>query len=151
MEIHTVDIEPMHVRGLDHKGAYQDIGQTFSKLHEHQDELGPKSAPLVAIYYDDPHKVPAEKLRAVAGVIVQDSESKIDEPLKDVEIPGGKYAMTSVVGPYSKLGKSWEEFYGSIFGKGMKTKAELCFERYINTMEDTSPEDLITELYAPLA
>jgi AraC family transcriptional regulator len=151
MEIHTVEIEPLHVRGLEHKGPYQSIGQTFDRLSEHQDSLGPKSAPLVAIYYDDPHEIPAENLRAVAGVIVQGESKTEDQEVKDVKIPGGRYAMASFVGDYSKLGKAWEEFYGSVFGSGLKTKADLCFERYINTPADTAPTELITELYAPLA
>ena len=150
MEIHTVEIEPMRVHGLEHRGDYQKIGQTFERLHEHENALGEHHAPLVAIYYDDPHNVPADKLRAVAGVISKEDLNTSDDSIKEVEIPGGKYAMASVVGPYAKLGRAWEQFYGDIFKTGLKTKADLCFERYINTPEDTAPDDLITELYAPL-
>ena len=151
MEIHTVDVEPMRVLGLEHHGAYQNIGRTFGLLYAHQDSLGDRHAPLVAIYYDDPHQVPEEKLRAVAGVVAKSDVKTKDDEITEAQIPGGKYAMTSFVGDYSKLGKAWEEFYGSIFGSGLKTKADLCFERYINTPADTAPNELITELYAPLA
>lgn len=151
MEVHTVEIEPMRVIGLSHSGPYQTIGGTFDKLHEMGEASGITKGPLVAIYFDDPHNVPEEKLRSVAGVIVGQDVPAAATPLQEFEIPGGKYAMTSFVGNYSKLGKAWEDFYGSIFGSGLKTKADLCFERYVTVHGEAPPDELITELYAPLA
>jgi AraC family transcriptional regulator len=150
MEVHAVEVEPMRVLGLEHHGAYNLIGQTFGRLQDHLDFLEDRDARLVAIYFDDPHVVPEDKLRSVAGVVVPSETAKKDEEIKEVEVPGGKYAMASVVGDYSKLGKAWEEFFGSIFARGLKTKADPCFERYLNTPEETAAENLITELYAPL-
>jgi len=151
MEIHSVEIEPLQVIGLTHTGSYTAIGQKFEQLSKLQGESELKSAPLVAIYYDDPHQVPEENLRSFAGVIVHQGNEHNDSAMQQASIPGGKYAMASYTEPYSGLPKAWEDFYGSIFGSGLKTKADLCFERYINTPADVQPSELITELYAPLA
>ena len=151
MEIHTVDIEPMKVAGLSHKGSYSEIGRKFEELSKWQDHTELKNAPLVALYYDDPHNVPEKDLRSFAGVVMSADYDLKDRSVEQATVPGGKYAMTSFTGQYSKLPKAWEEFYGNIFGKGMKTKADLCFERYINLPGEVPPDELITELYAPLA
>jgi AraC family transcriptional regulator len=151
MEINVVEIEELRVAGLPHHGAYGKIGPSFMKLHDLVKESEIQAAPLVGIYYDDPHSVPEDKLRSVAGIIVQ-QDANVPAGLEETNIPGGKYAMASIVGPYSKLPKAWEDFYIQGIGPaGLKTKADLCFERYLNTPGEAKEEDLITELYAPLA
>jgi AraC family transcriptional regulator len=151
MEIKTVDKPQMRVIGLPHQGAYSKIGETFGELHKFESQIGNAGKGLVAIYFDDPHKVPEENLRSLAGVIVSDD---VDLDVPDLEvatIPAGRYAMTEIDGDYSKLPAAWEGFYGKIFADGLKTKADLCYEKYLNTPMDVSPDKLETELYAPLA
>jgi len=150
MEVHQVDMDQLRVVGLKHSGPYHNIGQVFERLHAFQISQHVERAPLVAIYYDDPHHVPEENLRSLAGVIVQSSAAISAADLVEENIPAGRYAMTSFVGHYSGLPKAWEDFYGAIFSQGMKTKADLCYERYINTPADVPANELITELYAPL-
>ena len=150
MEIEVVDVEAATVVGIPHKGDYQKIGEKFQELHKWQTaNASDLSGSLVAIYYDDPHHVAPEQLRSFAGMIIDGSVA--GGGVEEIQIPGGKYAKATFIGDYSKLGGAWEEFFGSIFGGGLKTKAELCFEKYFNTPMDTAPEQLKTELYAPLA
>ncbi len=151
MEICVVEMEELRVLGLEHVGPYYKIGEAFERLHGFQLSAHVENAPLVAIYYDDPHNVPEHNLRSLAGVIVQPTAQISIPDLTEEKIPGGRYAMTSFSGPYSGLPNAWEDFYGSIFSQGHKTKPDLCYERYINTMGEVPPEQLITELYAPLA
>jgi AraC family transcriptional regulator len=150
MEINVVDLEPLRVAALSHKGAFSQIGGVFNRLHGLLQEDHLESAPLVAIYLDDPHQVSEDLLRSFAGAILR-KDAELPAGTESVTIPGGRYAMASFVGDYSNLPKAWEDFYVKGVGpSGLKTKADLCFERYINTPMDTKPENLITELYAPI-
>jgi AraC family transcriptional regulator len=151
MEVNVVELEPMRLAAISHRGSYQSISKAFGELNGWQESNGLLHGPLVAVYYDDPHQVPEADLRSEAGVVIHGDAPISGDRVHEVKIPGGRYAMASYRGDYSGLPKAWEEFYmqGTI-PAGLKTKADACFERYINTPMDSAPEDLITELYAPL-
>lgn len=152
MEVHVVELEPMRLAAISHRGSYQSIGEAFGLLNGWQESSGYRHGPLVAVYYDDPHQVPEQELRSEAGVVIHGDVAVEGEGVHEVKIPGGRYAMASYRGDYSGLAKAWEEFYlQGTLPAGLKTKPDACFERYINTPMDSAPEDLITELYAPLA
>jgi AraC family transcriptional regulator len=152
MEIHVVDLEPMRLAAVSHRGDYGKIGEAFGLLDVWAKQQRLEHAPLVAVYYDDPHSVSEPELRSEAGVIVHGDTEISGEGVHEVQVPGGRYAMGTYVGDYSGLPKAWEDFYVTgIMKAGLKTKPDACFERYVMTTADVAPEELITELYAPLA
>jgi len=66
-------------------------------------------------------------------------------------IPGGDYAVTTHFGPYEKLGESYAKLLGQWLPRsGRNLRSSPCFDLYLNSPENTEPEDLITDLYAPL-
>lgn len=152
MEVNVVELEPMRLAAVSHRGSYQSVGEAFGRLNAWQMAKGLEHGPLVAVYYDDPHQVAENDLRSDAGVVVHGDQPIEGDGVKEIRIPGGRYAMASYVGDYSGLGKAWEDFYlNGTIPAGLKTKPDVCFERYLNTPMDTPPSELITELYAPLA
>ena len=152
VEVNVVELEPMRLAAVSHRGSYQKIGEAFGRLHAWQQNNHLESGPLVAVYYDDPHNTPEADLKADAGVVVRGEGPIEGEEVHEVKIAGGRYAMASYVGDYEGLGKAWEDFYVTGIGAaGLKTKPDACFERYLNTPIEVPPEELITELYAPLA
>ena len=152
MEIHIVDLEPMRLAAVPHRGDYGKIGDAFGLLDVWAKQQRLEHAPLVAVYYDDPHNVAEAELRSEAGVIVHGGTEILGEGVHEVHVPGGKYAMGSYVGDYSGLPKAWEDFYiNGVMRSGLKTKPDACFERYVTTPADAPAGELITELYAPLA
>lgn len=147
MEVVPIRLEAIRLAALSHEGPYETIRQTFEKLSR----AGLPSGPLVAVYYDDPHVVPPADLRSEAGVVVAE-DFRIQGDLHQVVLPAGQYAKAAYAGPYEGLPGAWEEFYmRGIPAAGLHTRQDLCFEKYLNTPLDTRPEDLVTELYAPLA
>ena len=152
MNVRLVDREPVRVAYLRHTGPYGPALGVFwmTAVAPWMQTNHLMGRDRFGISLDDPAVTKPAQCRYDACVASPEGEVLSGDPGRKV-IPGGKYAMTSVVGDYAKLGKAWEDFYGSIFGSGLKTKADLCFERYINTPADTVPDELITELYAPLA
>jgi AraC family transcriptional regulator len=66
-------------------------------------------------------------------------------------IPGGEYAMLTHLGAYQKLGESYAKLLGQWLPRsGRELRSTPCFEIYLNAPDTTDPEDLITDIYAPL-
>lgn len=57
--------------GVDHKGAYKNIGNVFEKLRESASAVGLKDPKFAGVYFDDPKTVKEENLRSLAAVIVE--------------------------------------------------------------------------------
>ncbi len=57
--------------GIDHKGAYKNIGNVFEKLRTSASAVGLKNPKFAGVYFDDPKTVKEENLRSLAGVIVE--------------------------------------------------------------------------------
>ncbi|MEA2553659.1 MAG: AraC family transcriptional regulator [Fimbriimonadaceae bacterium] len=151
MQVRAVEIDAIPVVATAHQGAYTRIGETFEKLGEALKEQGLPGGSLIAIYYDDPHSTPEENLRSYACAVVHGNTDVSASGLIRMEIPGGRYATATATGPYSNLPKAWEDFFIEGIGKsGLKTKPDLCFEKYLNTMGEVAPDALVTELYAPI-
>ena len=66
-------------------------------------------------------------------------------------VPGGDYAVLTHFGPYNKLGESYTWLLGQWLPRSNRTlRSTPCFDVYFNSPENTDPEDLVTDLYAPL-
>ena len=140
------------VAALAHAGPYFEIGRTFVRhwdlIVEHN--LVGKHGHGVAFYYDDPSTVPAADLRSHAGVIIETGL-----PLPDIfdrlTIPAGRVAVLTYKGPYIGIPGAWEALYGGwLPGSNEKVADRVPYERYLNEMYNTAPEDLLTEICLPL-
>ena len=149
----TIQETPGHrLAALEHIGPYAEIGRTFDQLSAvfsaHQ--LWPQMRGLLAVYHDDPTVVAAEKLRASAGIAVEES---FDMPsdLQELRVTGGRCAVLRLKGPYSGLQGAYEHIYGQWFATANEEPADAPpFEIYRNTPQDTAPPDLVTDICAPL-
>lgn len=152
MNVQIKTIPPMRVAFMRHVGPYHTVGATWDKLLPglgREGWLGAGSR-FIGLCHDDPEVTPPDKIRYDACVVVDGCFV----PAGDVgvqTIPGGDYAMTTHFGPYSNLGKT----YSSLLGQWLpRSRRELgvspCFEVYLNAPDSTEPEDLITDIYAPL-
>jgi AraC family transcriptional regulator len=71
--------------------------------------------------------------------------------LAEQRISGGLYACTEHRGPYQGLGDIWARFLGEWLPSSEHCVADgRGFEIYRTTPEQVAPDELITELYAPL-
>ena len=57
--------------GIDHKGAYKNIGNAFEKLRKSTEVVGLKDLKYAGVYFDDPKTVKESELRSFAAVIVE--------------------------------------------------------------------------------
>jgi AraC family transcriptional regulator len=136
-----------------HTGPYMQIGGVFQRLCgwlEAHDAFPPGTR-LIGIYYDDPALVPEEKLRSRAGAVFPEAAPQIEGPFEWTEIPGGTYAVLLHKGPYSGLPDSYRWLFQEWLPHSGRTPADHpAFEGYLNSPQDTAPEDLLTEIFLPL-
>jgi len=154
-DVKIVTIEPMSLLAVGHVGPYTKIADAFFTLAQW---LGTRNVPtsgarLVGIYYDDPDRVEASKLRSKAAIHLPDAPNVTPtSPVERIQLRGGTHAMLLHKGPYDGLTAAWHWFYDDwLANSGQKADFDApCFELYLNTPEDASPDALRTELYVPL-
>jgi AraC family transcriptional regulator len=153
MNVEIKQLKELRVATVEHVGPYNRISEAFARLGQIVEPaglIGPQSA-MLAIYHDDPETTPASDLHAEAGIVVADS-AKLPQELGEERLPAGRYACTTHVGPYEKLGDTWARFMGEWLPRsGHRMKDAASFEIYRNTPENAPKEKLETELYIPLA
>jgi len=144
--------EPIRVAFMRHVGPYDEVGATWDKLLPRLGKEGllGGDALILGICHDDPEVTPPEKIRYDACVTVD--ERFVPEGEIGVQvIPGGEYAVTTHFGPYQKLGDTYTRLLGQWLPRsGRELRSTPCFEVYLNDPQSTEPEDLLTDIYAPL-
>lgn len=152
-----VDIENQlqkRVAVVHHRGRYETISRAFGQLGTLAGKAGLFETPvaaMVGIYYDDPAVTPADELRSDAGLVVP-SGVVLPSELAEVHLPAGRYARTTHVGPYEKLGAVWARLLNEwIPQSSYRAGTGPRYERYWNTPMNVRPEQLKTDLYVPLA
>lgn len=150
VKIWTLDAAKMAY--VEHVGPYQEVGKAWEKLCGWAGPNGQfnEKTKFYGVYYDDPGQVAPENLRSEACITVM---QEVDCPaeVKFKEFEGGKYAVTTHLGPYEELVASWTEFYEKWLPQSGETHAEApCYEQYMNDPNNTKPEHLVTLLLMPL-
>lgn len=129
-----------------------DYGGTWGRLCQYLQEQNRQigdCSPL-CIYHDDPKVTPTEKLRTDVCMVMPEKIS----PKGDVGfkiIPAGHYAVFLYKGPYENLQAVYDTIYGKYLPEMECTlRDEASAERYLNNPCETSPEELLTEIYIPV-
>jgi AraC family transcriptional regulator len=153
-DIEIKECEPMRLAAIRHVGPYMEIGKAFERLGAYAGRhglFGPWTR-MVGLYLDDPTETPDADLRADAGMTLPEGHEPAEaEGVRLVHVDGGPYACAVHEGHYSGLGQT----YGAIMawmGEHDRTMApKPCVEVYLNSPQDTRPDDLRTEVRVPVA
>ncbi|MEM1129740.1 MAG: GyrI-like domain-containing protein [Pseudomonadota bacterium] len=150
-----IEVTPVYrLAALPHTGPYDSLGSAYDLLANLLTERGlwPKLGHMMGVHYDDPRSVESEALRSHAGAQVVDDDFPMAPPLETVVVPAGRHAVMRYQGPYEGLSKAWDSLVedwlptsGEEMGEGP------AFEIYLNSPQDTAPEDLRTDIYLALA
>ncbi len=152
MEVVIKEITPMNVVSIRHIGPYNEIGKAFDRLIKWAEPQGlmKPDAKIIGVYYDDPQDTPPDQLKSDACIVVT-GKIKTEREIFAQTVGGGMYAVTTHIGPYDKIIDTWNQFYGEWLPKnGKDYRPDPCFEVYLNSPENTPPDELITELYLPI-
>lgn len=72
--------------------------------------------------------------------------------LNELNIPAGRYARTTHLGPYTKLGDTWARLMGEwLPHSGLRVGEGVSYEIYRNDPRTSEPSQLRTDIYVPLA
>lgn len=152
MKVEIKRIKPLRVAFMRHVGPYKQVGATWDKLLPIlgiEGLLGGNPM-FIGICHDDPEVTVPARLRYDACVTV-DQEFQGEGDIGIQVIAGGDYAVTTHQGSYERLGDSYAALLGQWLPRsGRELGNAPCFEVYLNSPENTAPEDLLTDLYAPL-
>jgi AraC family transcriptional regulator len=152
MKIGIVEMPELRVVALRHRGAYNRIGDAFAKLGTIAGPSGlfGRQAIMIAVYHDDPRTTPEAELRSNAGCTIAEGVS-IPEGLIEVRVPAGRYAMAQHVGPYATLPATWATLSREwLPASGHRRGPGMSYELYDHP-DHKGPDELITDVYIPLA
>lgn len=151
--VRIVETKDRRVAFMRHTGPYDHVGDTWQKFMSWVMANGMfnRINSVFAAAHDDPEVTPPDKLRYDCCIEVDDSF----EPSGEIgvqTIASGKYASATHKGPYSELG----QFYGGLMGQWMPKNNHRpangpCLESYKNNPQNTPPEELLTEVFVPIA
>jgi AraC family transcriptional regulator len=152
MNVTIKQLDAMRVAFMRHVGPYHEVGRTWETLMMFlgKEGLVGGDTRFIGICHDDPAVTSPDKIRYDACATVDAAF----QPQGDIGvqiIPGGDYAVMTHFGPYEKLGESYARLLGQWLPRSHRNLAATpCLEMYLNSPENTGPEDLITDLCAPL-
>jgi AraC family transcriptional regulator len=154
MTVETKSMPELRVGCVRHIGPYEQIPEAFERLGAIAGAAGLFAQPdvmMIGIYHDDPEKTPPGALRSDAAITIPDG-MKTPEGLTEQWLPAGRYAWTVHRGPYELLGDVWARLTGEwIPASGHRIAAGPSFEVYRNTPAEVPKEQLVTELFVPIA
>jgi AraC family transcriptional regulator len=152
MKVDIREMKEKRVAAAAHVGPYNRIPEAFGRLGAIAGQaglIGP-GAEMIAIYHDDPETTPVAELRSEAAITIG-AGVEVPQGLAERRLPAGRYASTTHIGPYEKLGDVWARFMGEwLPASGERMRDSVSYEIYRNTPEHTPKEKLETELYIPL-
>jgi AraC family transcriptional regulator len=151
-EVEIVDLTPLRVAAIRHRGDYQLMSKAFEKLAAAAATQGFFTAGTrtMGIYHDDPKAVPEAELRATACMTVPDGWAPSGE-LVEARIEGGRYARIVHTGPYTELEKPYGWLYRTWLPESGEEPRNLpCIEEYLNDPRQVSAKDLQTAVMMPL-
>ncbi|MGU3415425.1 DNA gyrase inhibitor SbmC [Enterobacteriaceae bacterium C34A] len=105
----------------------------------------------VAVYYDNPDEVPAEKLRCDTVVTVAEgfTPPENSEGVIVTEVEGGLYAKAAARVLDHDFATPWYQFFNSVLqDKEHDLAAKPCFELYLNDGNQEGYWDI--EMYVPV-
>ncbi|MCB2220204.1 MAG: AraC family transcriptional regulator [Bacteroidetes bacterium] len=147
-------IEPRSVIYVSSIGPYEGKGTelAWKKVCSFagRKRLYAKGTEFIGVSHDDPKITDPGKLRYDACITIN-KEVKPEAEVGVRQIPGGRYAVFMHEGPYEQFVNSYDCIYGEwLPDSGEELRDDPCFELYLNSPDETNPEDLRTEIYVPI-
>ncbi|AYL66646.1 MULTISPECIES: DNA gyrase inhibitor SbmC [Citrobacter] len=152
MEYEIKQVDKRRIAGFHMVGPWeQTVKQGFEQLMKWVD--GKQIVPLewIAVYYDNPDVVPAEKLRCDTVVSVPE-DFAIPENSEGViltEVAGGDYAVAVARVENHDFATPWYQFFDCLMqDTTFEIAAKPCFEVYMNNGIEDGYWDI--EMYIPV-
>ena len=152
--ISIVEVKPQLVLGIRKRGPYGTIATMIQQLCEFALAQGIQMiGPPVFICHEMTSEQAMEADEAgtadveVAIPIAERVEGTAE--INCYELPGGKMAKTSHKGPYEECGPTYEKLFAWLAMNGKKLIGPTR-ELYLNDPHEVPPEEILTEIFAPV-
>lgn len=150
MDIRIETIEDISVARIRHVGPYNEVGPCFHRLFAWAASIGAKPGRVLTLSFDDPGDVAPENLRSDACLELTTDASPPPGITLDT-LPAGRYAIHTHRGPYDGIAEAYRRMYSLWLpqsGEDIDDRPDM--EIYRNSLPDTPPADLLTDLCVPL-
>ncbi|OHB66846.1 MAG: transcriptional regulator [Planctomycetes bacterium RBG_13_60_9] len=152
-EVSISNVEPRLVVGMRKRGTYAQIRPMITMIHKYIETSGAQIAgPPTFVCHETPKEVVKANLLHNADVEVAIPVSTQIEDTDEAvcyELPGGPMAKIVHQGPYEKSATAYKKLFAWI-AENHKRVAGPTREVYLNDPRKVSPEELLTEIYAPV-
>ena len=153
-EITLIDIPSRTVLGIRRKGHYADIAVLFPELFEYICGNGIEIAGMPMFLCHEAGKEEAIAADQAGTADLEVAVPVAGEPegsgdIKRYTIPGGKMARTFHKGPYEACEPTYMELFGWIIEHNLKIVGPIR-ELYHNDPNEVKPEEILTEILAPV-
>ncbi|WP_305065386.1 GyrI-like domain-containing protein [Methanococcoides sp.] len=153
-DISIVEIEPQLVIGIRRIGSYELLPEMFPEIFQFAvgnniEIAGPPIFVMHGTSEEDALRANSEG-NADLEVVIPVSEKIGDTgSVKCYELPGGKMAKTIHKGPYEECGPTYQALFAWLAENGFAILGSMR-EVYLNDPQEIAPEDILTEIYAPV-
>ena len=153
-EVCVTELEPQVVIGMWKRGTYAEVGVMIGELLQFARTSGAViSGPPIFVCHETPRQAVKANEEATADVEVVVPISNVVDGQGSVtcyEIPGGPMAKIVHKGPYESSAPTYKKLFEWIAANHKKV-AGPTREVYLNDPREVSPEEILTEIYAPIA
>lgn len=152
MNVEIRNLPKMRLACIRHIGPYPEIGPVFERLGRWVGENQVPVEGMIGVWLDNPMDVPADQLRSDACAIVPLDFTTNTPGITLVDVEPNEYAVASYYGSYEGLGEAWSKFTSELLpATGRQFGPGICFEKYVGDCSKLPPEQVLTELYTPVA
>lgn len=152
MDYHITEIDTRKIAGFHLVGPWdKTVKQGFEQLTMWVKGKQLQPQEWIAVYYDNPDEVPAEKLRADVVITVPQDFTKPEnsEGVMLTELPGGAYAVARARVENEDFQQSWELFFDTLLAdQNYQIALRPCFEIYLNADSGDGHWDI--DMYIPV-
>ena len=151
-------VAPIRVAFLRHVGPYELAPMAWERLMtwagsstQFQRSAGSTEPLLLGVPHDNPSVTPPERLRFDCCIAVDDSVRPEGE-IGVQDVAGGAYATAVHRGPFERLAETYGWIALSFIPEsGYRMRSAPFLELYLTPPERTPPEELLTEVFVPVA
>lgn len=154
MEIRVVEVQPQMVLGMRKNGKYEEIGMMISKVCQFAVERGVQipGRPIFVCHemtVEESKKADEEGNADVEVAVPVFGKVEGTDEIKCYELPGGKMAKIVHKGPYQECEPTYKKLFAWLEQSGKRIVGPTR-EVYLNDPREVPPEELLTEIYAPI-
>jgi AraC family transcriptional regulator len=152
-EVSIINIEPQLVVGMRKRGTYAQIRPMIAKVYKYIEAHDTQVAgPPMFVCHETPKEAVKVNLQHNADVeVVIPVAARIDDGdgIACYELSGGPMAKITHCGPYERSATAYKKLFAWI-AENHKKVAGPTREVYLNDPRKAPPEELLTEIYAPV-